>query len=169
MDNNDLAPENFESEEVTDDSMDLSIANQRYLQENFRTKSLEELCVATMLPPDIVASYLDAFETEARKRGIDPHQHFALSVTLNEENNVGFGIQFPSEQNLENSIEGIGHLLFALNEGSLKGHLVQFLQAFGEQRQAHELVHRILKIWSDLVVEKAGKNRPIISADEVFK
>ncbi len=176
MDNEEEVPEPEMKEETlefqSDDGeevMSLSVANQRYLQENFRGKTVEELSVATMLPPHLVAEYLELFEVEARKKGIDPNQHFSLSVTLNEDNNVGFGIQFPREEELEKSIDGIGHLLFALNEGTLKAHLVQFLHHFAEQRKAYDLVHKILKVWSDLVTEKNGTNKPIVRPDEVLK
>lgn len=165
--NSELEYTNGELEIMED--IDLSIANQRFIQDHFRDMTLEEISVSTRLPPDVVAQYLEIFEAEARSRGIDPNQHFALSITLNEKGVFGFGIQFPREEKLEESIEGIGRLLYALNEGELKAALVKFLNHFADQRQAHALVSKIIAVWSELIKDKQGRDRPLVRADEVLR
>ena len=161
--------DSLEDDSIESDELDISISDQRFIQENFQNMSPEQIAVATRLPLEAITQYMEIYEEEARKRGIDPHQHFSLSITLDKDNIFGFGIQFPREDELQSSIEPIARLLYAMNEGDLKPSLVAFLYKFAEQRKADELISKILEQWGGLVANKYGKERPLVRADEVLK
>jgi hypothetical protein len=157
--------------DTLENAVDISHANQQFIQENYRKFDLEQLAIATRLPPEIIAEYLELYEADARRRGIDPNQHFVLSVSLTEDGNVGYGIQFPREEVIKDPAtkDAISRLLFLLNDGQLKVSLVKFLQSFADQRKAYTLVNDILTKWGELIQEKEGTNAPIVSPHEVFR
>lgn len=159
------------NEESTIDTHEspISIAAQRFIQDNFRTMATDELAKCTLLTEDEVVQYICDYVNELQERGVTPDRDFVLSINLDSDNMVGCNIQWPKVDKLTpEKIDAISRTLFAANEGMLKLAIYEHMKEFAENQKAHNLVNMVLGKWSALIQEKEGKNEPLVAPHEVF-
>src|SRR5688572_26998192 len=92
----------------------ISIAQQNYIQNNYKKVPMEGLEAATKLSGQIIQEYIERYEHYLLSRGINPEGKFVLSFTVDAAGNVGYGIQWPKTHEIDTSAEMFGKLIYLI-------------------------------------------------------
>jgi len=149
------------------ESPSIKNSDQLFIQNNYQSMSLEQICAATELPPDVVTSYIETYEQYMKDHGINPNKRFVLHINLDALGNVSYGMDWPDIQSIEKLLPFVGKLFFMINSGQFKQSMANFLGRYAEERGAYTVVKNIMETWNKH--EKAFKELPLIEPHEVFK
>ena len=143
----------------------ISIAQQNYIQSNYKKLPIESLAQATQLPEVIVSAYIERYEQYLLSRGINPDGKFALTINVDETGSVGYSIQWPKAHEIDTAAEMFGKLLFLITTKKLNESIVRFLLKVGSEHNADALIHKVLEVWKK---NEDAKKQPLIKAHEVM-
>jgi hypothetical protein len=144
----------------------ISVANREFIRNNYKKLDMPQLCMATGVSPDLVAMYIEAYEDYIQKNNGSQNERANFTMTVDENGNIGFGMQWPTIEKTEKILPYLGKAMYLLHSGKLKENTVQFFINMGEDKGNYKTIKAIVNGWKE--EEKAHEQAPLVSPHEVL-
>lgn len=144
----------------------ISLPNREYIRNNYKRLDLNNLSIATGLPPDVVSMYIEAYEDYIKRNGGSSNECANFVMSVNTEGNINFGIQWPTIEKTEQILPYLGKAMYLLQSGKLREATVQFFINMGEDKGNYKTIKTIVNGWKE--AEAAAEQSPLVSPHEVL-
>lgn len=150
----------------TDPGQIISLANREFIRNNYKKLDLPSLSMATNLPPEVVAMYVEVYEEYVQRSGGSVNEKVNFIMSVDEAGNVNFGLQWPTLEKSEKILPYLGKAIYLLNAGRLKENVIQFFIRMGEEKGSYQTIKTIVSGWKEQ--DQIQGQRPIIAPNEVL-
>lgn len=143
----------------------ISRANCDFIEKNYSTMTVDELCVSTGLERQMVEDYIVVYKNLLESQGVFVEDSFSFSIIVDTKGQMRYRISYSDDKVVEKLSPQIAKMFFKLNNGVFKETMVYYLIKYSQAFNNAPAILDIIKNWNDLAVEE----NPIVSPIDIFK